>query len=143
MKTLLAAVLIVAVSHIASGQTYKARFRETVRAVATPPPHVTQRGVEGAIPRAQRGGNPLQMLNPLAPPQYGTAAQSVMLEPYTGKWNGIKLFEIFELRFYGDSGQSVETWPTATSGPDVPRAMEVTLAVKGLGRFKRLFLVNQ
>ena len=51
--------------------------------------------------------------------------------------------EIFELRFYGDSGQSVETWPTATSGPDVPRAMEVTLAVKGLGRFKRLFLVNQ
>ena len=95
MKTLMAAVLIVAVSNIASGQTYKARFRETVRAVATPPPHVTQRGLEGAIPRAQRGGNPLQMLNPLAPAQYGTAAQSVMLEPYTGKWNGIKLFEIF------------------------------------------------
>jgi hypothetical protein len=39
----------------------------------------------------------------------------------------------------------VQTWPTATSGgPNVPpRAMEVTLAVKGLGRFKRLFLVNQ
>ncbi len=52
--------------------------------------------------------------------------------------------ETFELRFYGDSGQSVETWPTAASGPDVPpRAMEVTLAVKGMGRFKRLFLVNQ
>ena len=52
--------------------------------------------------------------------------------------------ETFELRFYGESGDSVETWPTATSGPDVPpRAMEVTLAVKGLGRFKRLFLVNR
>src|SRR5438552_2410047 len=52
--------------------------------------------------------------------------------------------ETFELRFYGASGDSVETWPTATSGPDVPpRAMEVTLAVKGLGRFKRLFLVSQ
>ena len=52
--------------------------------------------------------------------------------------------ETFELHFYGDSGQSVETWPTAASGPDVPpRAMEVTLAVKGMGRFKRLFLVNQ
>ncbi len=52
--------------------------------------------------------------------------------------------ETFELRFYGASGDSVETWPTATSGPDFPpRAMEVTLAVKGLGRFKRLFLVNQ
>ena len=52
--------------------------------------------------------------------------------------------ETFELRFYETSAGTVETWPTATSGPDVPpRAMEVTLAVKGLGRFKRLFLVNQ
>jgi len=51
--------------------------------------------------------------------------------------------EAFELRFYGASGESVDTWPTATSGVDVPpRAMEVTLAVKGVGRFKRLFLVN-
>ncbi len=52
--------------------------------------------------------------------------------------------ETFELRFYGDSGPSVETWPIATGSPDVPpRAMGVTLAVKGLGRFKRLFLVNR
>jgi len=52
--------------------------------------------------------------------------------------------ETFELRFYDASGGPVETWPTATSGIDVPpRAVEVTLAVKGVGRFKRLFLVNQ
>ena len=52
--------------------------------------------------------------------------------------------ETFGLRFYGASGGWVDTWPTATGGPDVPpRAMEVTLAVKGLGRFKRLFLVNR
>jgi len=53
--------------------------------------------------------------------------------------------ESFELRFYDQTGVPAETWPTATSGgPNVPpRAMEVTLAVKGLGRFKRLFLVNQ
>ena len=51
--------------------------------------------------------------------------------------------ETFELRFVGATGASVDTWPTATSGLDVPpRAMEVTLAVKGVGRFKRLFLVN-
>jgi general secretion pathway protein J len=51
--------------------------------------------------------------------------------------------EAFELRFLGAVGDPVDTWPTATSGPDVPpRAMEVTLAVKGVGRFKRLFLVN-
>jgi len=51
--------------------------------------------------------------------------------------------ETFELRFLGATGDPVDTWPTATGGPDVPpRAMEVTLAVKGVGRFKRLFLVN-
>jgi len=52
--------------------------------------------------------------------------------------------ETFELRFVGATGDPVDTWPTATSGgPDVPpRAMEVTLAVKGVGRFKRIFLVN-
>ncbi len=51
--------------------------------------------------------------------------------------------ETFELRFLGATGDPVDTWPTATSGPDAPpRAMEVTLAVKGVGRFKRLFLVN-
>ncbi len=52
--------------------------------------------------------------------------------------------EIFELRFYGETGESVDTWPVAASGADVPpRAVEVTLAVKGVGRFKRLFLVNR
>jgi hypothetical protein len=96
MKNLLVVVLLVAAGNVAFGQTYKARFTEKVRAAPTPPPQVTQRrNVEGAVPRAVRGGNPLQMLNPLAPPQYGTAAQSVLLEPYTLKWNGIKLFEIF------------------------------------------------
>jgi hypothetical protein len=49
---------------------------------------------QGAIPRALRGGNPLQMLNPKAPAKYGTAAQSVLIDPDTGKWRGIKLFEI-------------------------------------------------
>jgi len=96
MKNLLVVVLVVAAGNISFGQTYKARFRETIHAAPTPPPHVTQRGeLGGAVPRAVRAGNPLQILNPLAPPQYGTAAQSVLLEPYTLKWNGIKLFEIF------------------------------------------------
>jgi hypothetical protein len=97
MKNLIAVVLLFAVSgSVSFGQTYRARFREKIRAAPTPPPHVTQKGdVEGAVPRGVRGGNPLQMLNPLAPAKYGTAAQSILLEPYTGKWNGIKLFEIF------------------------------------------------
>ncbi len=58
-----------------------------------PPPQIYRENVQGVIPRATRGGNPLQMVNPYAPAKYGTAAQSVVLDPDTGKWKGIKLFE--------------------------------------------------
>jgi hypothetical protein len=96
MKNLLFVVFLFAFSSVAFGQTSKAKFTEKVRAAPTPPPAVLERKqVEGVVPRAIRGGNPLQMANPLAPAKYGTAAQSVMLDPYTTKWNGIKLFEIF------------------------------------------------
>jgi len=51
--------------------------------------------VTGAIPRAIRSGNPLQMLNPSAPAKYGTAEENVVLEPdVPGKWDGIKLLSI-------------------------------------------------
>ena len=47
------------------------------------------------IPRAIRGGNPLQMLNPFAPAKYGTAEENVSLDPEVpGKGNGINLFSI-------------------------------------------------
>ena len=52
--------------------------------------------------------------------------------------------EAFELRFRGDRGEVLETWPTAGRGVDaLPAAVEVTLAVKDVGRFTRLFLVNR
>ena len=51
--------------------------------------------VTGVIPRAIRSGNPLQMLNPLAPAKYGTAEENVVLNPdVPGKWDGIKLLGI-------------------------------------------------
>jgi hypothetical protein len=35
------------------------------------------------------------MLNPWAPPRYGTWVESTSFDPnHPGKWNGIKLFEI-------------------------------------------------
>jgi hypothetical protein len=47
------------------------------------------------VPRAARGGNPLQMLNPAAPARYGTWVESTSFDPnIPGKWKGIKLFEI-------------------------------------------------
>lgn len=55
----------------------------------------SQRAISGMIPRAIRGGNPLQMLNPLAPAKYGTAEEDVSLDPdVPGKGNGINFFSI-------------------------------------------------
>jgi len=56
---------------------------------------LSTQNISGVIPRAIRGGNPLQMLNPLAPTKYGTAEENVSLNPdVPGKWNGINLFSI-------------------------------------------------
>src|SRR5436305_13974060 len=80
----------------ASAQSFRAPIgpQQPVRAMATPPPLLQRPSVEGVVPRAVRGGNPLQMLNPMAPAKYGTAAQSVVIDPETGKWKGIKSFEM-------------------------------------------------
>jgi len=49
----------------------------------------------GVIPRVIRSGNPLQMLNPLAPPRYGTAEENVLPDPDApGKASGINLLSI-------------------------------------------------
>lgn len=51
--------------------------------------------------------------------------------------------ETFEVKFQSETGGPGDTWPPAGAQPDaLPSAVEITLAVKGVGRFKRLFLVN-
>lgn len=67
--------------------------QKPVRAIPTPPPFLQRPGVQGVVPRAFRG-NPLQMFNPWAPPRYGTAEQSVAYNPFTDRYDQIKLFEI-------------------------------------------------
>ncbi|HTQ72841.1 MAG TPA: type II secretion system minor pseudopilin GspJ [Burkholderiales bacterium] len=52
--------------------------------------------------------------------------------------------ESFEVRFADNTGNSVNTWPAGGVNPNTPPpAIQVTLAVKGVGSFKRLFLVNR
>ena len=52
--------------------------------------------------------------------------------------------ESFEVRFSDPSGNTVTTWPAGgVNSNDPPPAIEVILAVKGMGSFKRLFLVNR
>lgn len=74
----------------AASFTSRQNARQTHR-----PATLSRQAVSGVIPRAIRGGNPLQMLNPLAPAKYGTAEESVSLDPdVPGKWNGIKFVSI-------------------------------------------------
>jgi hypothetical protein len=59
------------------------------------PANISQQIVSGVIPRALHGGNPLQMLNPFAPAIYGTAGESVSVDPdVPGKVNGINFVSI-------------------------------------------------
>ncbi len=84
-----------AVAAMSAPQTLTAPIRTRAVRKPAPPPPIYRENVQGVVPRAVRGGNPLQMLNPNAPARYGTAEQSVVIDPETGKWKGIKLFEIF------------------------------------------------
>jgi hypothetical protein len=99
-KYLISALLILTASAVvAAPQTFSApakpkRGMKSAVKKKTPPP-LQREEIRGVLPRAfAAGNNPLQMLNPKAPAQYGTAQQSVVTEPVTGKWKGIKLFEI-------------------------------------------------
>jgi len=52
--------------------------------------------------------------------------------------------ETFEVNIFDSSGKTANTWPPAgAAASELPPAIEVTLAVKGMGKFKRLFLVNR
>jgi hypothetical protein len=109
MKTfLILGLFIAAMTTSVSAQSFTAPARTQQAAPKkTPPPPISRRDVTGVIPRAIRGGNPLQMLNPRAPARYGTAEESVLMEGYVpdgtrrtsvsdpgypGKWRGIKFF---------------------------------------------------
>jgi hypothetical protein len=107
MKTFLfLGLVIAAMTASASAQNFTAPARTQQMQRKKAPPPISRRDVTGVIPRAVRGGNPLQMLNPRAPARYGTAEESVLYEPsyprrsviddpnYPGKWRGIKFFTL-------------------------------------------------
>ena len=104
-------VILAALVTTASAQEFRAPIgpQKPVRAMPTPPPMLQRPPVEGVIPRAfSDSRNPLQMVNPWAPPRYGTWVESTSFDPgvpggrtlnvfepaVPGKWKGIKLFEI-------------------------------------------------
>jgi hypothetical protein len=96
MKTCLVLILLVAttIAAHAAPQPLTAPIRPRQARKPAPPPPIYRENVQGVVPRAVRGGNPLQMLNPKAPAKYGTWVESTSFDPNVpGKWKGIKLFE--------------------------------------------------
>ena len=98
MKTCLIATLLIAaaVTPVVAAETFVAPVTPK-RQRHRPPPPISKPDVDGVIPRAVRGGNPLQMLNPRAPRKYGTSQDAVVFDVsdfyHGGKWKGIKFFE--------------------------------------------------
>jgi hypothetical protein len=96
MKTCLVLSLLIATTMAAQAAppALTAPIRPRQARKPPPPPPIYRENVQGVVPRAVRGGNPLQMLNPKAPAKYGTWVQSTSFDPnIPGKWKGIKLFE--------------------------------------------------
>jgi len=98
MKTYLIAALLIAATAtpVAVAETFVAPATPRKQSQRPAPP-ISKRDVDGVIPRAFRGGNPLQMLNPRAPRKYGTSQEAVSFDVTDlyrpEKWRGIKFFE--------------------------------------------------
>jgi hypothetical protein len=50
--------------------------------------------LEGITVEAVKTDNPLQLLNPFAPSQYGEAEDNVLRDPISGRISGLKLFSV-------------------------------------------------
>ena len=95
MKTfLITASLTAAAILTGHAETFTAPSSKT-KAHARPAPPISKKiEVDGVVPRAIRGGNPLQMFNPKAPRKYGTSLEAITYDQDDpGKWRGIKFFE--------------------------------------------------
>ena len=95
MKTYLIATLLIAAAVTPVGaKNFTAHVTQTKARARPGPPISKKTDVDGVIPRAIRGGNPLQMFNPKAPRKYGTSLEAVSYDQdEPSKWRGIKFFE--------------------------------------------------
>ena len=94
MKTYLITTLLIAAAVTpVVAETFTAPIAPRAR-MRPAPPISKKPEVDGVVPRAFRGGNPLQMFNPKAPRKYGTSLEAVSYDQDDpNKWRGIKFFE--------------------------------------------------
>lgn len=93
MAILLAFVASLSAQSPRATQTFITPAQSKRARKASQAPPIGPREPVGALQRGARGGNILQMFNPKAPPQYGTYSDSLIIDE-TGKWRGIKFYEI-------------------------------------------------
>ncbi len=95
MKTYLIATLLIAAAVTpVVAETFTAPVTPARQRHRPAPPISQKTAVDGVVPRAIRGGNPLQMFNPRAPRKYGTSLEAVSYDQDDpNKWRGIKFFE--------------------------------------------------
>ena len=93
---ILSALAILAAVSMAAAQSsdsFATNIDRSLPQKPQPAPPITIPGTGGVFQVAIRQGNPLQMLNPMAPPQYGTADEHATHDPKDpGKPKGIVLF---------------------------------------------------
>ena len=70
------------------------RIEAQARTITTPAPQGAR--IDGSVARATRSGNPLQMINPFAPKQYGDGTDVTRHEPDDPfqRPEGLKLFAV-------------------------------------------------
>ena len=73
------------------------RARENPPVMKEPKPNeitVGRISYDGVFIQVAKVDNPLQLINPLAGPQYGNAEDNVVHDPITGRPSGLKLFSV-------------------------------------------------
>ena len=75
----------------------ESRRRVTPLHVETPAPNEPAHGhlkVDGILVQLVKTDNPLQLINPAAPERYGSAEDSVVRDPASGRISGLKFLEL-------------------------------------------------
>src|SRR5437764_14575559 len=81
MKKIFPVVVLTLMAHLAFSETFTAPMVPRKAPPSRKPPPLPPRQSGGVIPRAIRGGNPLQMLTLLAAARYRTAQQGLPMKP--------------------------------------------------------------
>lgn len=66
----------------------------TLQPPPTPRPFGLRLQYDGVLPQLRRADNPLQLINPFAPARYGSGLENLVINPISGRPEGICLFAI-------------------------------------------------